>query len=86
LLSQIDNPKVEAIMHDVYEYTLLTSKRWIEVGQQAGVIPPGIDAGRIATLFMVFGYGLRIHHLIAPAGGSEPSEEDVLAFMLRVLT
>jgi AcrR family transcriptional regulator len=86
LLSQIDNPKVAAIMHDVYEYTLQTSRRWIEVGQQAGVIPPGIDAGRIATLLMVFGYGLRIHHLIAPSGGAEPSEEDVLAFMLRVLT
>jgi AcrR family transcriptional regulator len=87
LLSQIDNPKVAAIMHGVHEYTLQMSKRWIEVGQQAGAIPPDLDAGRVATLFMVFGFGLRVHHMTAPSDDSSKlGEDDVFQLMFRMLT
>ncbi|MDG0793989.1 TetR/AcrR family transcriptional regulator [Cohnella ginsengisoli] len=40
LLSQMDNPTVAGIMQDVYQYTSGVCAKWIEVGQQSGVIPP----------------------------------------------
>jgi AcrR family transcriptional regulator len=86
LLSQIDNPKVAAIMQDVYDYSLQTSSRWIEIGQKAGAIPSAIDARRMATLFVVFTYGLRVYRIIARQDDSQLSEEDVFQLIFRTLT
>ncbi|KIL39980.1 hypothetical protein SD70_16475 [Gordoniibacillus kamchatkensis] len=85
LLSQIDNPKVAAIMHDVYEYSLQTSSRWIEVGQKAGAIPESVDARQMANLFVVFMYGMRVHRLIAQDSGTQLTEEDVFRLLFRTL-
>lgn len=85
LLSQVDNPKVAAIMHDVYDFSLQTSSRWIEAGQKAGAIAADVDARRMSTLFLVFTYGLRVHRMISKDGDAQPSEEDVFKLLFRTL-
>ncbi len=59
LLSQTDNPKIEAMMNELHRFNLELSRRWIETGQQAGAIPREIDAAKMAGLFIVFSYGMR---------------------------
>jgi hypothetical protein len=43
-LSQTDNPKIEKILHSLYEYSYQTGVRWIETGQEREAIPDTIDA------------------------------------------
>jgi AcrR family transcriptional regulator len=85
LLSQVDNPKVAAIMKDVYEFSLRTANRWIETGQKAGAIPPTVDAAQMASLFMVFTYGLRVHNVIAKDSGFALGMEDIFRVIFRSL-
>ncbi|MEH7075414.1 TetR/AcrR family transcriptional regulator [Neobacillus drentensis] len=53
LLSQ-DDEKVKSILKSVYQYSKATGVQWIELGQQNGVIPPNIDAEKMATLLYDF--------------------------------
>jgi len=85
LLSQIDNPKIATILKDVYEFSLQTASRWIETGQQAGAIPPAVDAQKMAAIFMVFTYGLRVHNVIAKDVGGAIEFEDIFRLIFRTL-
>ncbi|MEK0317258.1 TetR/AcrR family transcriptional regulator [Cohnella sp. 56] len=84
LLSQMDNAAVAVIMHDVYEYTRGVCERWIEVGQQSGVIPLSIDRRRVATRLLTYMYGMRMYNTIRPAPDDGQIEE-VMAFMMQAL-
>jgi len=85
LLGQMDNPKVESILGEIYGFSLNTAKSWIETGQKAGAIPEDIDAEKMASLFMVFTYGLRVQNIISKNLGPRIQVEDVFKFLLRSL-
>ncbi len=69
LLGQMDNPKVANLLKEVYHFTVETSKKWIEYGQQSRVIPPSIDAEKMALTFLTFMYGLRVQNTITQEAG-----------------
>ncbi|MEK8132169.1 TetR/AcrR family transcriptional regulator [Paenibacillus filicis] len=85
LLSQIENPKVAAVLQGVYEYSIQTAHQWISVGQQAGAIPPEVDAVKMAELFMVFTYGLRVQSVILKDEERQFGWEDVYKLISRSL-
>jgi len=69
LLGRMESQKVEEIVREIYVYTLDTSRKWIEVGQQKGVIPAAIDAEKMALIFITFMYGLRVQKTIIQGEG-----------------
>ncbi|WP_251550369.1 TetR/AcrR family transcriptional regulator [Neobacillus muris] len=85
LLGRIDNPKVESILKEMYGFSLKTARSWIEIGQKAGAIPEGINAEKMASLFMVFNYGLRVQNIIGKNTGQQVNVEDIFKFLLRSL-
>ena len=85
LLGQVDNPKVETILSELYGFSLNTAKSWIEVGQKAGAIPAVIDAEKMASLFMVFTYGLRVQNIISKNSGARVQIEDIFNLLFRAL-
>jgi AcrR family transcriptional regulator len=85
LLSQVDNPKVESILSEIYGFSLNTAKSWIEIGQKAGAIPVVIDAEKMASLFMVFTYGLRVQNIISKNTGPRVEIEDIFKLLFRAL-
>ncbi|WP_433945247.1 TetR/AcrR family transcriptional regulator [Paenibacillus sp. SN-8-1] len=85
LLSQADNPKVAAILRDVYQYTHTTAERWILTGQQAGAIPAEINAAKMAGMFMIFTYGLRVQNVVAGEGALTLDAQDVFALLFKSL-
>lgn len=85
LLSQMDNETVAATVKEVYQYTLQTCTKWIEAGQQHGVIPADTDKARVAEMLVMFMYGLRVQNTIL----QEPSgmkAEDLIRFMAKALS
>ncbi|MDP4162698.1 MAG: TetR/AcrR family transcriptional regulator [Bacillota bacterium] len=85
LLSQIDNPKIEAILGELYGFSLATARSWIEKGQTAGAIPAEINAEKMASLFMVFTYGLRVQNLISKNTEQRIQIEDIFTLLFRSL-
>lgn len=85
LLGQIDNPKVESLLKDIYGFSLNTAKSWIQTGQKAGAIPEEINAEKMAALFMVFTYGLRVQNIISKNAGPQIQIDDILKVLLRSL-
>ncbi|WP_167859446.1 TetR/AcrR family transcriptional regulator [Paenibacillus cymbidii] len=84
MLSQTDQPKIAAMVREVYEYTLQTCASWIDVGKMHGAIPAAVDSARIAESLMTFVYGMRVQNTIL----QEPSRmtvQDLMAFMARTL-
>ncbi|MEJ8545634.1 TetR/AcrR family transcriptional regulator [Brevibacillus borstelensis] len=66
LLSQQDQESVRNILEDVYRFSEQTSVKWIELGQEAGVIPAHVDARKAVQRFITFSYGLRVRSVISP--------------------
>lgn len=85
LLGQIDNPKVESILSEIYGFSLNTAKNWIQTGQNAKAIPEEINAEKMAALFMVLTYGLRVQNLISKNKGPRIQLDDILKLLLRSL-
>lgn len=85
LLGQIDNPKVKSILTEIYGFSLKTSQSWIQTGQKAGAIPEEINAEKMAALFMVFTYGLRVQNIISKNLGPRIQVEDILKVLFRSL-
>ncbi len=85
LLGQIDNPKVASILQEIYGFSLRTAKSWIEIGQKAGAIPEEINAEKMASLFMVFTYGLRVQNIISNNLGPRVQVEDIFSLLIRSL-
>ena len=84
LLSQ-ENEKVTNILHNVYQYGKETGIQWLKSGQERGVIPPSIDIEKIAVLYMVFSYGLRMKNILAP-DEDKIEAKDIFKWMLKSLT
>ncbi len=84
LLGRIDNQKVEEILKDVYSHSLATSTKWIEVGQEEGVIPLVVDAEKMATIFLTFMYGLRVQNTVNK-DSSNLNMGDIFQVMFRSL-
>ncbi|MBE1441593.1 TetR/AcrR family transcriptional regulator [Paenibacillus sp. OAS669] len=84
LLSQKDKPAVASILSRYYESAVQASKKWIEFGQQHGVIPSHIDAEKTARMFALFKNGLQVQHILSP-DRSEISDKDIYEFMLHAL-
>ncbi|WP_342044383.1 TetR/AcrR family transcriptional regulator [Bacillus sp. OTU530] len=84
LLSQMDNPKVAAMVQDAYKFTLETCTRWIDVGKMHKVIPAEVHSAKVAETLVMFMYGMRVQNTIM----QEPSQmtvQDLIAFMTRSL-
>jgi AcrR family transcriptional regulator len=84
LLSQ-ENEKVTKILHDVYQFGKEKGIKWLRSGQERGVIPSSVDINKMAVLFMVFSYGLRMKNILAP---NEDTIElrDIFKWLLKSLT
>ncbi|MGJ7911109.1 TetR/AcrR family transcriptional regulator [Neobacillus sp. LXY-1] len=85
LLSQ-DDEKVKSILKSVYQYSKATGVQWIELGQQNGVIPPNIDAEKMATLFMTFSYGLRVTQILSSSEDEQVATSDIFKLLIRTLS
>ena len=69
LLGKSDVPDVREALARHYEQALRQARRWIEAGQDAGVIPPSVNPAYTAELFMLISFGLRMRG----AAGGEPA-------------
>ncbi|NIK79158.1 AcrR family transcriptional regulator [Paenibacillus castaneae] len=85
LLGQIDNPKVAAVLQKLYRYAVKTATQWIETGQTAGAIPQTIDAAKMASMFMVFTYGLRVQNMIEDSTEGRVEMDDIFKIVFRTL-
>ncbi|CAN7764005.1 TetR/AcrR family transcriptional regulator [Paenibacillus sp. LjRoot153] len=84
LLSQMDNPRVAAIVQEVYGYTLQTCMRWVEVGKMHKVIPVELDGTKTAETLVMFMYGMRVQNTIIQEH-SQMTVQDIIAFLSRSL-
>lgn len=85
LLGQIDNPKVAAVMQKLYRFAVQTATKWIETGQKAGAIPETIQAEKMAAMFMVFTYGLRVQNIIEDSSENHIGMDDIFKVVFRTL-
>ncbi|WMT41213.1 TetR/AcrR family transcriptional regulator [Paenibacillus sp. D2_2] len=85
LLGQCDNEKIMAILRELYQFSLKMAIDWIETGQKANAIPKTVDAHKIASLFIIFTYGMRVHHVIAEVGDEGIQFDDVFRFISGAL-
>lgn len=84
LLSQ-DNEKVTRILNNVYQYGKETGIQWLKSGQERGMIPTSIDIEKMAELFIVFSYGLRMKQILAPEEGKIDTK-DIFKLLIKSLT
>ncbi|WCK55684.1 TetR/AcrR family transcriptional regulator [Aneurinibacillus sp. Ricciae_BoGa-3] len=84
LLSQQDKPEIKEILHNVFEYSIQTSMRWLNIGKQGGAISESLDVKKTAIFLMVMTYGLRVVNSLSSLS-EEFGEEDLLAMMARVI-
>ncbi|ANS76758.1 hypothetical protein AWM70_21020 [Paenibacillus yonginensis] len=85
LLAQSDQPKVTAILNELYRHSVELAERWIAIGQQAGAIPAELDAGRLAASFIVFSYGLRVQKVVANESDPTLKMEDIFGLLFKSL-
>jgi len=85
LLGQMDNPKVAELVRGIYRYSLDTASRWVSIGQESGVIPPGVDGAKIAQTFITLMYGQRVQNAILPEETSL-GLQDFFQLMFRSLS
>ncbi|GAA4716436.1 TetR/AcrR family transcriptional regulator [Brevibacillus fulvus] len=84
LIGKKDEPAVANVLKQFYELAVQRSKQWIETGQQHQVIPPSVDPGKTAELFVLLSLGLRVRSafpLLTPTYTSQ----DFSSFMIHVL-
>lgn len=84
LLGRMDDPKVEEIVGDVYTHSLETSIKWIEVGQEEGVIPMVVNAEKMAQIFITFMYGIRVQNTVNK-GDVKIKMDEIFQVMFRSL-
>ncbi|KAB2336823.1 TetR/AcrR family transcriptional regulator [Cytobacillus depressus] len=65
LLGKNDQPAVSEMIRRFYEQAIQFSKQWIVAGQKAGVISLTVDADKIAELFVLISYGVRMRSAIS---------------------
>jgi len=82
LISQKDNPTIAAILAKQQQFIYDTVLQWIRIGQQAQVIPASADAAKMASMYIVFSYGLRVQQQIGPTS-STITTKDIFQMLLR---
>jgi AcrR family transcriptional regulator len=85
LLGQINNPKIAEILQKLYRFSVQTATKWIETGQKAGAIPETIDANKMASIFMVFNYGLRVENLVNDSSDGRVEMDDIFRLVFKSL-
>jgi AcrR family transcriptional regulator len=65
LLSKAQQPIVEEVLAQFYEQAYTNSIEWIKAGQRHHVISKTLDAEKLAELFVLISYGLRIRSVIS---------------------
>jgi AcrR family transcriptional regulator len=80
LVSQMDKPKVQKILSDLYQFRHRLSVQWIQFGQQSGAIPQFVNVHQAAMILEVLRDGLRIQHAI-----TEPPQHVQPDFVLQML-
>lgn len=75
LLGKEDDPVIAEALQNYYERSVQLSRKWIELGQQHGVIPQSVDAQRTGEMFMLITLGLRIRASIPHVSSSFTAED-----------
>jgi len=84
LLGKENDPIVADALHQYYERSVALSRQWIQTGQQHGVIPETIDAGKAAEMFVLLTIGLRVRSSI-PGISAAYTAQDFTAFIADFL-
>ncbi|MBW7459958.1 TetR/AcrR family transcriptional regulator [Paenibacillus sepulcri] len=75
LIGKSDRPEVAQIVGKFYTQAVATSKSWIVTGQNAGVIPAGLDPDQTAELFELITFGLRMRSFFGAADSAFGAKE-----------
>lgn len=84
LLGKEDEPLIADALHQYYERSVSLSEQWIQTGQQHGVIPETIDAGKTADMFVLLTLGLRVRSSI-PNVSAAYTAQDFTSFITELL-
>ena len=60
LLGKSGQAEAAEVLRRFYQQSFQTFRQWIVLGQEAGVIPKSVDADKMADLFVLIGFGLRV--------------------------
>lgn len=75
LLGKEREPAVAEVLQNFYGRSLAYSQRWIEAGQEAGVIRDDVDAEGTAELFVLISLGLRVRSSLPDIGAKFGADE-----------
>ncbi|WP_433945521.1 TetR/AcrR family transcriptional regulator [Paenibacillus sp. SN-8-1] len=75
LLGKEEEPIIADALNQYYNRSVSLSEQWIKTGQQHGVIPETVDAGKTAEMFVLLTFGLRIRSSI-PNGSAVYTAQD----------
>lgn len=84
LFGKEEDPAVAEALKQYYERTVYLSRLWIETGQQHGVIPDTVEAGKTAELFTLMTLGFRIRARI-PNVQALVNAQDLTSLMTNIL-
>jgi AcrR family transcriptional regulator len=85
LLAHKDTPRIKEILADMHNYSIQLSTKWIEIGQQHGVIPKELDARKTAAQFFTYVYGLRVQRMISPNAAPPVTKEQLFSLFYHTL-
>ncbi|MFD1953159.1 TetR/AcrR family transcriptional regulator [Paenibacillus thailandensis] len=84
LLGKEEEPLVAEALKQYYERSVSLSGKWIEIGQESGVIPASVDPGRTAEMFVLLTLGMRVRSSI-PFARASFKAQDIASFMAGIL-
>lgn len=84
LFGKEEDLAVAEALKQFYERTVFLSQLWIETGQQHGVIPETVEAGKTAELFTLMTLGFRIRARI-PNVQALVNAQDLTSLMTDIL-
>lgn len=84
LLGKEEEPIIADALRKYYERSVSVSRQWIEIGQKYNVIPYSVDAAKMAELFVMMTFGLRVRSTI-PLDSAVIQAEDLTSLMTRIL-
>ncbi|MEK0314854.1 TetR/AcrR family transcriptional regulator [Cohnella sp. 56] len=84
LLGKEEEPIVADALKRYYERSVSLSEQWIRTGQQHGVIPEAVDAGKTAEMFVLLTFGLRVRASI-PDVSAAYTAQDFSSFITALL-
>lgn len=83
LLGKNGQDEARDVLRQFYAQSFHTSRQWIVLGQEAGVIPKSVDADKMADLFVLIGLGMRVRSGIGQPFAFESA--DFAALMAELL-